>query len=330
MQVLVTGGGGFLGRHIAERLLLRGDQVRIAARGHYPEVEALGATSVQGDLAEPEIAARAVLGMEAVIHVAAKAGVWGPHEDYRRANLVATENILAACKTHSVRRLVYTSTPSVVYGDEPIEAGDESLAYPERYLTAYPETKAAAERLVLGAHEPGRLHTVALRPHLVFGPGDPHLLPRLVERAKRGQLARVGDGTNQVSVTYVENAAHAHLCALDALADAESPAGGRAYFINEPEPVLLWAFIDRLLEGAGAPKVQRQVSHRVASFAGAVLEGVHRTLGLEAEPKMTRFVAAQLATSHWFRIDAARRDLGYAPQFTLDEALAKLFAGAPS
>lgn len=326
MKVLVTGGGGFLGGHVVERLLARGDEVRIAARGRYPELEARGVEAVQGDLAEPEVAERAVTGVDSVVHVAAKAGVWGPYEAYRRANVVATENLVDACRRHGVGRLVYTSTPSVVYGDAPIEAGDERLPYPERFLTAYPETKAAAEKLVLAAHEPGRLHTVALRPHLVFGPRDPHFVPRLVERAGKGQLARVGDGTNRVSVTYVENAAHAHLLALDALASPDSPAGGRAYFINEPEPVLAWAFIERLLQGAGAPPIRRQVSYRTAAFAGAILEGAHRVLGLEAEPKMTRFVAAQLATSHWFKIDGARRDLGYAPLYGLEEALSRTFA----
>lgn len=326
MKVLVTGGGGFLGHHIVEQLLARGDEVRIAARGHYPELEARGVSAVRGDLAEPEVADQAASGMDAVVHVAAKAGVWGPYEAYRRANLVATQNIVEACKKSGVRRLVYTSTPSVVYGDAPIEGGDERLPYPERFLTAYPETKAAAEKLVLAAHTPGALHTVALRPHLVFGPGDPHFVPRLVERARSGQLARVGDGTNRVSVTYVENAAHAHLLALDRLASAEAAAGGKAYFINEPEPVLAWAFIERLLEGAGAPQIRRRISYRTAAFAGGLLEGVHRLFGLETEPKMTRFVAAQLATSHWFRIDAARRDLGYEPKFSLDEALARTFA----
>lgn len=325
MKVLVTGGGGFLGRHIVEQLLARGETVQLVARGTYPEIEAMGATSVRGDLAEPEVALTALSGMDAVIHVAAKAGVWGPDEEYRRANLTATENVIEACRRHGVRRLVYTSTPSVVYGDAPIEGGDESLPYPARYLTAYPKTKAAAEKLVLAAHEPGRLHTVALRPHLVFGPGDPHFLPRLVDRSKRGQLARVGDGTNRVSVSYVENVAAAHVIALDAIDPDDAPAGGKAYFINEPEPVLAWDFIDRLLEGVGAPKVRRQVSYGVAKTAGTVLETAHRIFGLSGEPKMTRFVAAQLATSHWFHIDAARRDLGYEPRFTLNEALERTF-----
>jgi nucleoside-diphosphate-sugar epimerase len=207
----------------------------------------------------------------------------------------------------------------VVYGDDPIEGGDESLPYPDHYLTHYPATKAQAEQAVLAAHEPGVLHTVALRPHLIWGPGDPHLVPRLVERAKKGQIARVGDGTNRVSVAYVENAAHAHVLALDAIASPSSSAGGRAYFINEPEPVVLWDFLETILDGVGAPKPKKKLSFSAARKIGGAMELAYKTFGISDEPRMTRFVATQLATSHWFKVDRAREDLGFEPVVSVEE-----------
>src|SRR5581483_2463045 len=176
-----------------------------------------------------------------------------------------------------VRRLVFTSSPSVVGGGHAIEGGDESLPYPRHYLAHYPRTKAEAERLVLAANGPD-LATVALRPHLIWGPGDNHLIPRLLARAKAGRLRQVGDGTNRVDVTYIDNAAAAHVLAADRLGPG-SPAPGKAYFITNGEPVALWPFVNRVVALAGLPPVTKRIPAGVAYAAGAVLEAAYRLLG---------------------------------------------------
>ena len=323
VRALVTGGGGFLGGCIVRKLLARGDTVVSLTRTAYPWLDELGVTQVHADLASgPEEIVRAAAGCEVVFHVAAKAGVWGRRDEFERANEVATRAVLAACPAAGVRKLVYTSTPSVVHAGVPIEGGDESLPYPERFEADYPLTKANAEQTVLRANGP-HLSTVALRPHLIWGPGDPHLIPRMLARAKAGKLRRVGDRPVTVDVTYVDNAADAHLNAADHLAPGAACAG-RAYFITNGEPVELWEFLNRVLALNGLPPVTRSVSLWKAKLTGTVLERVYRTLRLRGEPPMTRFVAGQLGMSHWFDITAARRDLGYVPAVSVAEGLKRL------
>jgi len=322
MKALVTGGGGFLGGVIVRKLLARGDAVRSFTRTAYPWLAELGVEQAHGDLADPDAVARAVEGCDVVFHVAAKAGVWGRYADYFATNVTGTENVLAACGQHGVTRLVYTSTPSVVHGGASIEGADESIPYPKEYEAFYPQTKAVAERAVLAANGPD-LATVALRPHLVWGPGDPHLIPRVLRRARAGKLRRVGKQPVKVDVTFVDNAADAHLLAADKLAPG-SPIAGKAYFVTDGAPVDLWEFINRVLAVAGLPPVTRSVSVWKAKLAGRVLEFVYRTLRLPGEPPMTRPVAPQLPTSHWYDISAARRDLGYGPKVGLEEGLRRL------
>jgi nucleoside-diphosphate-sugar epimerase len=322
MRALVTGGGGFLGGAVVRQLRARGDTVRSLSRQHDPALDALGVEQIQGDVADAAAVSRAVAGCDVVFHVAAKAGVWGPAAEYHRANVVGTDNVIAACRKHGVGRLVFTSSPSVVAAGHAIAGGDESLPYPARYLAHYPRTKAEAERRVLSANGPD-LATVSLRPHLIWGPGDNHLIPRLLARARAGKLRIVGDGTNQTDVTYVDNAAAAHLLAADRLAPG-SPVAGKAYFISQGEPVALWPFINRILGLAGLPPVTKRVPLAAAYAAGAVLEAAYKVLGRTDEPRMTRFLAVQLGTSHWFDITAARRDLGYEPTVSTDEGLGQL------
>ncbi len=322
MKVLVTGGGGFLGSAIVRQLRARGDAVRSFSRSEHPHLAALGTEQARGDIADAEAVERAAEGCDAVIHVAAKAGIWGPAAEYEAANVHGTMNVIAACRRHRIRRLVYTSTPSVVAAGHDIEGGNESLPYPDRFLADYPRTKAIAEGGVRCANTP-ELATVALRPHLIWGPEDIHLIPRLLKRARAGKLRIVGSGRNRVDVTYVDNAADAHLAALDRLTPG-SPIAGRAYFISQGDPVELWPFINRILDLVGLPPVSRRVPFRVAYGVGSVLETWYRWLGLRGEPAMTRFVASQLAHSHWFDISAARRDLGYAPQISTEEGLRRL------
>lgn len=319
MKVLVTGGGGFLGGAIVRLLRQRGDDVRSFTRSHYPWLDELGVEQVLGDLADPQAVARAVEGCNLVIHTAAKAGVWGRAADFHATNVVGTKNVLAACRRHGVSRLVYTSTPSVVYAGKDICNGDETLPYPPRYNADYPRTKAEAERAVLAANS-AELATIALRPHLIFGPGDPHLLPRILERARQGRLRRIGHRSILVDVTWLDNAAYAHLDAADRL-HPDAPCAGRPYFITNGQPVDLWQFIDRILALAGLPPVQKTISAWWAKSIGSLCEFIYWLLRIPGEPPMTRFVAEQLSTSHYFDITAARRDLGYYPRLSLEEGL---------
>lgn len=320
-RVLVTGGGGFLGSAIVERCLARGWQVRATGRSPRPALAARGVEFVAGDIADPEHARRAARGCDAVFHVAAKAGVWGPRAGYERANVGGTRAVVEACRAEGVPHLVHTSTPSVVFNRGSFRGAGESLPYGRGWLCHYARTKAEAERLALAADHPA-LRVTALRPHLIWGPGDPHLFPRLLARARAGRLRIVGDGANQVDVTHVDTAADAHLAALDALAAGR--AGGRAYFISQGEPVRLWEFANRLLVGAGLAPVTRRVPLPVAYAAGAALEATWATLRLAGEPPMTRFVATELAKDHWFDVTAARRDLGLRPAHDTWEALDRL------
>ncbi|MFO0797718.1 MAG: NAD-dependent epimerase/dehydratase family protein [Gemmataceae bacterium] len=324
MRVLVTGGGGFLGGAVVRRLRARGWDVRSLTRSAYPWLDELGVEQTLGDLADPDAVAKAVAGTDVVIHTAAKAGVWGRHADYVATNVAGTANVIAACRAAGVRRLVYTSTPSVVHGGGDLEGADESTPYPKHFDAAYPETKAAAERAVLAANGPD-LATVALRPHLIWGPGDPHLIPRVLTRARAGKLRRIGTRPVRVDVTYVDNAADAHVLAAEKLDVGTAPAG-EAYFVSDGEPVELWEFINRVLATAGLPPVTKSVAAWKARLAGRVLETTYRWLQLSGEPAMTRFVASQLGTSHWYNIAAARRDLGYEPAVSVDEGLRRLAA----
>jgi nucleoside-diphosphate-sugar epimerase len=322
MHALVTGGGGFLGLYLVEQLVARGDRVRVLCRGRYSRLDELGVECLTGDVRDAAVVSRACAGVDAVFHVAAVSGIWGPWEHYHGINTVGTENVIAACQSQNVRRLIYTSSPSVIYDGHDHRNANESLPYPARYLCHYPHSKALAERAVLAASSKG-LTTVALRPHLIWGPRDNHLIPRLMARAKAGKLKRVGSGENLISMSYVENAAHAHLLAADRLSPGSAVAG-QAYFINEPDPVNLWNWVNELLALAGLPPVTRSISARAAYAAGAVLEGLYAGLRLSGEPLMTRFVAQQLSGTHCYDISKAARDFGYQPIVSVAEGLRRL------
>lgn len=323
MHALVTGGGGFLGLYIVEQLAARGDRVRVLCRGNYPRLNELGVECIPGDVRDPVAVDRACAGVETVFHVAAVSGIWGPWEHYHGINTLGTENVITGCHKHGVARLVYTSSPSVIYDGRDHAGANESLPYPPSYLCHYPHSKALAERAVLAASQSGGLTTCALRPHLIWGPRDNHLIPRLIARARSGRLRRVGRGENLISMSYVENAAHAHLLSADRLVPG-SPLCGQAYFINEPEPVNLWQWIDDLLALAGLPSVRKSISSRVAYAVGAVLETVYSAAHLSGEPPMTRFLAQQLGGTHYYDTSKAARDFGYAPLVSVAEGLRRL------
>lgn len=320
MNALVTGGGGFLGLYVVEQLLARGDCVRTLSRGAYPALDALDVDAWQGDLRDRERTMAACAGMDVVYHVAGKAGIWGPWDEYYGINVEGTRHLLDGCRRHGVPKFVYTSSPSVTFDGSDQCGVDETAPYPTRWLCYYAQTKAEAEQLVLASHDVDGLATCSLRPHLIWGPRDNHLIPRLVARARPGKLARVGDGQNLVDTIYVENAARAHLQAADRLS-LDSPVGGQAYFLSQGEPVNCWQWIDQLLELAGLPVVKRRIPAGAAWAIGAACERVYSALGIQSEPRMTRFLAAQLSTSHYFNIDRARRDLGYQADVSTDEGM---------
>ena len=322
MKALVTGGGGFLGKALLKRLLAQGHQVRSVSRSDYPELRELGAETQQGDLADPGVAERAVEGCQAVFHVAAKAGVWGAESEFYRSNVTATEHIINACRAQGVPKLIYTSTPSVIHTGGDVEGIDESAPYPDHYATHYPRTKAIAERAVLAANGP-EMSTISLRPHLLWGPEDTQLVPRIIARAKAGRLRRIGTTPKLIDATYIDNAVQAHLLACEKLAP-DAACAGKAYFISQDEPVPTWELVNKILAAAGLPPVKKTVSPKVAYAAGALLEGVFGALKIKREPPMTRFVAEQLSTAHWYNISAAKRDLGYQPLVSMDEGLALL------
>lgn len=319
---LVTGGGGFLGLYIVEQLVARGENVRVFCRGEYPRLRELGVEVVRGDIRDEASVLNAIAGIDTVYHTAAVPGVWGPWKTYFETNTLGTRRVLEGCRKHGVRKLIFTSSPSVVFDGRPHLDANESLPYPDSYLCHYPHSKAIAEREVLAANGEGGLATVALRPHLIWGPRDNHLIPRLIAKAKAGRLRRVGDGTNLISMSYVENAAAAHLQAADALS-LESPAASRPYFINEPEPVNLWGWIGELLAIAGLPPVQKSISAAAAKRVGAACEAVWKLGRLPGEPPMTRFLALQLGQSHTYSVKAAERDFGYRPIVSIEEGLGK-------
>ncbi len=323
-RALVTGGGGFLGRGIIDRLLDADVSVVSLARGEYPDLEKRGVTVTRGDIADPQFVTRAARDCDVVFHVAAKAGIWGKRDDFFATNVTGTVNVLASCVQNSISRLIYTSSPSVVSNGGNLEAVDESAPYADHYLADYPHTKAQAERMVLEANaQIDGLSTVALRPHLIWGPGDNHLVPRIVARGRRRRLRLIGDGSNRVDSVYIDNAVDAHLLAAERLGE-DSPIAGQAYFITNGEPLAMSDLLGRILQAADLPPITQQMDPERAFRIGRRLEKIYRFFRVRREPPMTRFLAHQLSTTHFFDISASKRDLGFEPKVSIEEGMKRL------
>jgi nucleoside-diphosphate-sugar epimerase len=321
--VLITGASGFIGGRLAERLLREGRKVRCYSRREVPALAAQGAEIILGELGDRDRLAQACEGVGTVFHVAGRVGVWGPPEPFFRVNEGGTRAVVGACRRADVPRLVHTSSPSVVYNGGDLSGVDESAPLCTEAPCAYPTSKAAAERVVAAANST-LLRTVSLRPHLVWGPGDRNVVPRCLSLAKAGRLRIVGSGTNRVDLTHIENVVDAHLLAEAALVGPDSVAAGRAYFITNGEPVVLWDFINELCVAAAIPPVRKRIGLPAAMAVGAVLELAWTVMRRREDPPMTRFVAKELATDHFFSIDAARRDLGYRPRVSMEEGMREL------
>jgi 2-alkyl-3-oxoalkanoate reductase len=315
-RVLVTGYGGFLGKEIVRQLLESGYKVRGVARGAYPEIPI---DSVRADLAVPVDIRSLAKDCDAIIHTAALAGVWGPWREYYTVNTRATSNLIESAVANGVKCFVHCSSPSVTFDARAQSGIDESAAYPKQWLCHYPHTKALAEQVVIQATKKTPLKACVLRPHLIWGDGDPHLFPRVISRAKQGKLHRVGTGRNLIDVVHVRNAARAHILALERLLASDDAVNGQAFFITDGHPVPCWDWISQILEQAKVPVPKRSISYAAAYRLGALLELAYFALRIRREPPMTRFVAAQLALEHYFAIDKAKRLLGYHPELEMME-----------
>lgn len=364
-HAFVTGAGGFLGKAICLRLLAAGIKVTGFARGHYPELEALGVVMLQGDLVNKDQLQHAMQGCDIVFHVASKAGVWGDRDSYFCPNVKGAANVIAACKALKINKLVYTSTPSVTFAGQDESGIDESTPYATSFLNYYAHSKAIAEKMMLDANQVGdvsvesaaatqattatisdinsastqvsipvttkatapyALKTVALRPHLIWGPGDPHLVPRVLARGRLDKLKLVGREDKLVDTIYIDNAAYAHVLAALELCQAKPKCQGKAYFLSNDEPITMAKMLNLILACDALPPVTKRVPQSVAYVAGAVLETVYFLLKKQEEPMMTRFVARQLSCSHYFDISAAKRDLGYRALISINEGMARLKA----
>ncbi len=323
MKALVTGANGFLGSHLVEILLRHDFDVRALVRRPDQLLAVGNVEIVQGDIRESSDVERACEGVDVVFHAAAISGIWGPWRTYHSVNTVGTRHIVAGCQRHRVPRLVYTSTPSVTFTGEHQINIDETAPYARNWLCHYSHSKALAEQHVLASNDPPHLMTCALRPHLIWGPRDKHLVPRILEKARARRLRRVGDGTNQIDHVYIENAAWAHLQAANALNSGSSVCGS-AYFISQDEPVNCWQWINEILALAGLGAVRRSISFPAAWRIGWGLELYHEMFNLTTEPRMTRFLAAQLAKSHYFDISRAKKDFGYKVRVSTSQGMERL------
>ncbi|MEM1007947.1 MAG: NAD-dependent epimerase/dehydratase family protein, partial [Myxococcota bacterium] len=322
-DILVTGGGGFLGQAILKALRNQYPQAKLRsfARQYYPALDALDVQQILGDLRDPSCVEQAVQGTDLVFHTAAKVGVWGKPEDFVQINVHGTQHVLDACKKHDIPRLVYTSSPSVVFSGQDIEGADESLPYTTTQIP-YPATKALAEQAVLAANGPS-LHTIALRPHIIWGPGDPHICRRIIQRTKQRRLRRIGEADPLVDTVYIDNAADAHLCAAEALHQNQHTCG-KAYFITNDQPIGIWTMVNHILHTAGLPPLRKTISPKAAYRIAAVLEAVYRIFRIQQEPPLTKFVVKELSTAHHFDITAAKNELGYKPKVSIQEGLQRL------
>jgi len=323
MRFLVTGAGGFVGKALCLRLIGLGHEVRGIARGNYPELSRAGVQMVRADLADnPFKYEEYFQQIDGVFHVAAKVDMWGEYDDFYRANVVATENVLRSCKKYGVPRLVYTSSPSVIADGANLFGVDETRPYPGRHQAHYPATKALAERLVIASNSENLLYTCSLRPHLIWGPGDTNLVPTILKKARAGKLVQVGAGENKTDLTFIEDCVEAHILAMHALQD-NPEARGKVYFITQGEPVNMWGWINQILDRNGLPRVKKKVPVWLALPLAWCSEKWALIAG--GEPALTRFLVCEMSTSHYFSLKRAEKLLGYKPSCTIQEAMEKTF-----
>jgi nucleoside-diphosphate-sugar epimerase len=309
MKILITGGTGFLGQYLARELLGQGHRVQLLGRNiaRVGELIAAGALPVAADLRDRAAVIAACAGVDAVYHVGALSAPWGRRADFFAINVGGTAAVLEGCRSHGVRRLIYVSSPSVVFDGRDHRDLTEDAPYPRRFASVYSLTKKLGEDLVNAATW---CDSVIVRPKAIFGPGDHALLPRLIAAARQGRLPQIGDGRNLVDLTYVDNVAHALVLALGA-----EPSSGKTYMITNDEHVPLWDVIRSVLRRLGIPAELRRVPLATALVAASLMECRAALIG--KEPLLTRYTAAILGCTQTYDISAARRDLGYAPRVSV-------------
>ena len=321
MKVLVTGGSGFLGKALCLKIHQLGHSVSYLSRSEAPELSALSIKWFKGDISNLSIVIDATKEQSTVFHTAALAGYWGKKEDFYSTNVKGTENVINGCLKNNVPFLIYTSSPSIVFNGSDLENIDETFSYPKKQLCLYSETKCIAEKIVLANNKNG-LKTISLRPHLIWGPGDNHLLPRIIKKARKKEMKIVGNGKNKVDLIYIDNAVHGHILAWQGLINL-MPCDGKAYFISDDEPIELWSWLNSLLQKLELPEITKSISFQKAYWLGAIIEQIYSLLNINREPPMTRFVAVSLATHHYFNMKKAKTDFNYHTIVKEDEALEK-------
>ena len=322
MNVLVTGGGGFMGMALIKRLIKEGHKVTSFSRREYPLHWALGIASIQADITDYDAVEKACENRDVVFHIAAKVGIWGEYDSYYSTNVTGTRNVIEACRKQGVGRVVFTSSSSVVFDGSDLDGIDESYPYPSKYLSHYSATKAMAEQLIIESNSVS-LKTISLRPHLVWGPYDAHLIPGILKRASSGKLRRIGDQEHFIDTTYIDNMVDALMLAAESL-QTEPEAAGRNFFITNGEPARVWDFVNSIIQIAGHEPVQKKIPERVAMFAAGTSEFFHKTFRVKSEPFMTRFAIREICTNHWFDISSARDILGYNPKVSYAEGFKNL------
>jgi nucleoside-diphosphate-sugar epimerase len=323
MNIMVTGGGGFIGSALVRELVKKGYSVTSFSRSDHPDLKSIGVKIIQGDVSDSYAVIKACQDMDIVFHVAAKAGIAGAYKEFFSTNVTGTQNIVNACIANNIRWLIYTSSASVVFNGRDIEGANESLPYPSSYLSYYTATKALAEKVILQSNCPS-LRTIALRPHIVYGIGDNHLVPRVVEQARQGKLKKIGNGKNLIDVSYIDNVVDAHINAIQAITK-KPEVSGRAFFITNGEPVLLWDFLNRILESSGLEPLSKSVPAWIAYIMSLLAEVIHKTIRKDSEPVLTRFLVRELSRSHWFDISNAINLLNYNPAISNIEGLRKIY-----
>lgn len=322
MRVLVTGASGFLGGAVARGLLDAGNEVTVLQRS----ASGLPCRELRGDITDREVVHDAVSGADAVIHLAAKVAVAGEHAEFVRINVGGTGTLIEAARRAGVRRFVQVSSPSVAHAGSPLVGAGAAPANPATAHGSYSRTKAESEVLALAADAPG-FAVVAIRPHLVWGPGDEQLVGRIIARARAGRLFLIDHGMALIDTTVVDNAVSALMASVERAAD--EGVHGRALVVSNGQPRTVNELLTRMARSAGAPEPTRSVPFTLAMMAGSVAERAwrHHPRGERAgDPPMTRFLAEQLATAHWFDQRETRRVLGWEPTVGLEEGFDRLSA----
>jgi len=315
VKVLVTGASSLIGRHAVRRLVDRGDAVTTFQRNP----AGLNTREVLGSVDDPTAAAEACSGQDVVIHLAARVGVTGRWEDYESVNVRGTVVVLEQARANGVQAFVHVSSPSVAHSGDPLVGSGAGPADPEDARGHYATSKALAEQHALAASSVA-MPVVAIRPHLVWGPGDTQLIGRIIERALSGRLALVGAGTALIDTTCVANAADALVAAVD-----QAPGlGGRALVVSNGEPRMVQEVVSRIVRVAGLDWSPRHVPARLAVVAGHIVEAAWERLDRNDDPPMTSFLAEQLSTAHWFDQRETRDALGWRPSVSLDSGFVEL------